>query len=144
MSLATHSKFYYGFEIDETNQYLDFNEGSGELSAELEIGLYSFTDYCAELARALNAAGGSTYTVTGNRTTRKITIAATGTFSLLVSSGSHEGTSAFATAGFTGADRSGSASYEGAASGSANSHPISAPKLCGPRRFPGIHQRIGQ
>lgn len=119
MSLTTHSKFYYDYVVSDDALYIDFSEGASELTATLDIGSYSLTDFVAELSRALNAAGALDYTVTLNRTTRKITIAASGDFELLVSTGSHEGTSAFGLAGFSGADLTGEDSYEGAAAGSA-------------------------
>lgn len=113
MSLKTHSKFYYGFEITADTQNLDFNEGAAELTATLEIGGYTFTGFVNELSRAINAAGGQTYVVAGNRSTRKITISAAGNFALLVATGSHLGTSVFSIAGFTGADVSGADTYTG-------------------------------
>jgi len=113
MSLNTHSKFYYGYEISDAALFIDFNEGAGALFAELEIGSYSLTDALTELARALNDAGTLTYTVTVDRTTQTVTIAASGAVSLLVTSGAHAGTSAFGVFGFTGADRASLASHLG-------------------------------
>lgn len=118
MSLSTHSKFYYGFEVTADAYLLDFSEGAGELTAELDVGAYSLEDFADEISRAMNEAGALTYTVSVDRATRKITISAGSNFSLLVATGSHLGTSIFEAAGFTGADRSGAASYEGAAAGS--------------------------
>lgn len=116
MSLNTHSKFYYGFEVTADAQFLDFNEGSGELSAELSIGAYSMDEFATEVARALNDAGGNTYTVTVNRTSRVFTITSSSGVSLLVSSGSHNGTSAYGLIGFTGSDRTSATSHVGNAS----------------------------
>ncbi len=113
MSLSTHSKFYYGFEVSDDELNIDFSEGSGELTAVLSIGNYTMTDFATELARALNDAGALTYTVSVNRTTRIFTIAASGTFSLLVATGSHLGTTAFGVAGFSGSDRTSAATYAG-------------------------------
>jgi hypothetical protein len=112
MSLSTFSVFYYGFTVDADNYQLDFNEGGSELTAELNFGDYSFTDYLTELKRALDAAGALTYTVTANRTTRAITVAASGTYSLLVSTGTH-GVNAFTMMGFTGSDRTATNTYTG-------------------------------
>jgi hypothetical protein len=111
--IQTYSKFYYGFEVSSDNRYVDFKEGAPELTATLNIGSYSMTEYAAELARALNAAGALDYTVTVSRVTRKFTVAASGTFQLLVTSGSHFGTSAFSKFGFTGVDRTGTNTYTG-------------------------------
>ncbi len=113
MSLSTHSKFIYGFEVDADALNIDFNEGGSELTATLSIGVYTLTQFADELARALNEAGALTYTVSVNRTTRKLTIAAGSNFALLVSSGSHLGTTVFGIAGFTGSDRTGANSYVG-------------------------------
>jgi hypothetical protein len=120
MALTTRSLFYYGFEVDSTNNALDFKEGAGsELNATLATGAYTLTTFVDEVERALNAAGALTYTVSVNRTTRIITIAASGTFSLLTTSGTRAGTSAYSLIGFSGADKTGTNTYAGgAASGS--------------------------
>lgn len=118
MALGTQSKFYYGFEIDSTNNKIDFDEGGPELTATLSIGEYSATEIALEVQNQLNAEGALTYTVTFNRTTRIFTIAATGVFSLLITSGTNNGTSAYGAIGFTGADVTGFATYSGAAAGS--------------------------
>ena len=101
MSLLTHSKFYYGYEVTPAALYLDFDEGGGELTATLEIGSYTLTEFVAEVARALNEAGANTYTVTVDRATRIITIAADSSTDLLVEAGSHLGTTAWGLLGFT-------------------------------------------
>ena len=114
--LSTHSKFYYNYEVDSSAYNLAFKEGAGpELIAELQIGSYTLTDFIDEVERAFNDTDGAalTYTVTVNRTTRIITVAATGTFSLLVATGSTLGTEAYTTMGFTGADRTAAATYNG-------------------------------
>lgn len=111
--LQTYSKFYYNYVVTDLNYILNFDEGGPELTALLNAGEYTFTDFATEIERALNDAGALTYTVTANRTSRTITVAASGTFSLLVSSGTSAGVSPFALMGFTGADRTGSATYTG-------------------------------
>jgi hypothetical protein len=117
--ISTFSGFTYGHTITVDNQYIDFNEGSGEINGQLNVGVYSLAEFVNEVARALNELGSLTYTTTLDRSTRKITISATGTFSLLITSGIFVNSSVFGLAGFTGADLSGSASYEGdSASGS--------------------------
>jgi hypothetical protein len=113
MSLTTHSKFYFGYEISDEALYIDFDEGGAELTAELDIGNYTLTDFADELARALNEAGALTYSVDVNRSTRVLTISATGNFTLRITSGSHLGTTAFGVAGFTGADVTGDNEYIG-------------------------------
>lgn len=117
--INTYSKFYYGHEIDEDNYKLDFDEGGSQLTAELNYGEYTLTEFVVELQRALNAAGALTYTCSVNRSTRIITIAASGNFTLRVATGTNSGTSVFALVGFTGSNRTGSATYAGdTASGS--------------------------
>lgn len=111
--LTTYSKFYYGYVIDDTNFSLNFNEGGPELLATLNSGEYTFTDFATEIERALNDVGALTYTVTANRTDRTITVSATGTFALLVSTGTSAGISPFSLMGFTGADRTAAATYTG-------------------------------
>jgi len=112
MTIQTKSKFYYMDSVSATTQYVDFDEGAGELTATLTSGSYSLTDFATELARAMTAAGGQTYTVSLNRSTRKITISATGNFSLLLSSGTHTASSGLVLAGFSGgSDRASTNSY---------------------------------
>ena len=114
MSLTTHSKWYYGFTIDSSNSSLDFSEGGSEIQATLRVGSYSASEIAEEVAFALNdVASSETYTVTFDRDTRVFTIAATGNFELLVSTGTRVGTSCFSTIGFTGSDRTGAATYDG-------------------------------
>jgi hypothetical protein len=136
MSLRTHSKFYYGFEVNADALYLDFDEGGSELTAELPIGSYTLAEFVDAIESALNDAGALPYTVTGNRATRVITIAATGSFTLRVSSGSHASTTAFGLAGFTGSNRTGSASYAGnAAAGTAYSTQFIAQDYIAPENY---------
>lgn len=120
MSLKTKSCWIYGHQVTQDNNLIDFKEGAGaELTAELSIGEYTFNDFLTEIARALNAEGALTYTVTANRATRVITIAASGAYTLLGSSGTHIGNDPFSLMGFAAADTSSSASHAGgSASGS--------------------------
>lgn len=112
--INTYSVFYYGYVIDSSNYSLNFKEGVGpELTTYLNPSEYTFTTFATEIQRALNDIGALTYTVTANRSTRTITVAATGTFSLLVSSGTNAGTAPFTLMGFIGADRTGAATYTG-------------------------------
>lgn len=119
LSITTKSVFYFGQTIDTTNFSLDFSEGGPELKATLNVGSFTLEELAIEITRAMNKEGNETYSSSVDRVTRKITINATGVFELLVSSGSRIGTSVYPLAGFTGADRTGSTSYEGdSASGS--------------------------
>jgi hypothetical protein len=113
MSIETYSAFIYGHTIDESNRYLDFSESAVIKQAELAVGAFSLTEFLSVLSNALNAAGSLDYTVNLDRTTRRITISATGDFDLLVDTGSNKEISVFTLAGFTGADRTGLSTYEG-------------------------------
>lgn len=114
MSLRSYSSFYYGHTIDTTNYAIDFKEGAGpELQATVSPGSYSLEDFAQAVATALNTAGALNYTASVDRVSRKITFAADGVFSLLVATGSRLANTAFTLAGFTGADRTGAATYEG-------------------------------
>lgn len=111
MALQTHSKFYFGYTVNATNTSLDFDEGGGELQASVSQGGYSYTELGAAIQNAMNEVGGQVYTVTTNRDDRTYTISASGTFDLLINSGSRSGSSVFSLAGFTGADVTGAITY---------------------------------
>lgn len=111
MSLTTHSAFYFGHRIDETNFALDFREIGGELLASLDVGEYTLEEFVTECARAMTAVGGRTYSVTVNRATRKVTVSSPFNFSLLINSGSRKGSGVWSLLGFTGADRTGTNTY---------------------------------
>lgn len=111
--INTYSLFYYIGSVDEGNFYLNFNEGSGELTAEIETGSYTPTDLAESIEAALNDEGTNTYTVVFNRSTRTFTISADANFSLLITSGSNVGSDIFSLIGFTGADLSGDDTYTG-------------------------------
>ena len=115
MTIKTYSAFTYGHTVTDDNKHINFDEGNGELLAELEIGSYTLDAYKNEVARAMNNAIGVTqvYTAMLDRNTRKITIASDSNFDLLVSSGTLVGADAFPLTGFTGADLTGASSYEG-------------------------------
>ena len=85
------SQFFYGFNITQANNKLDFNEGSGELQATLTVGQYSLETFAQECVRVMNAVGSQSYTAVVNRVTRKITISALASFTLLAGSGTRKG-----------------------------------------------------
>lgn len=116
--INTRSVFYYIESVTNENFYLDFNEGSGELSAEINSGHYTHTGLADVIAEAMNAVGTQAYTVTFNRSSRTFTISASANFSLLTTSGTHAGADIFSLIGFTGADKTGANTYTGTASGS--------------------------
>lgn len=112
------STIYYGHTITSDNNFIDFDEGVGELTAELSPGKYSLTEFQAEIKKALDNAGTLTYTVTLNRSVPAFTISSTANFDLLTTTGSHAGQSAFSLVGFSGADKTGASTYTGGQSGS--------------------------
>jgi len=85
------SSFFYGFTITQANNKLDFNEGSGELQATLNVGLYSLETFLNEVERAMNSVGTQSYTASINRATRIITISSVASFTLLAGTGSRIG-----------------------------------------------------
>lgn len=88
-------------------------------AASVPRGSYSLEEFAAVIASTLNTVGDLTYEASVDRETRKITISADGVFQLLVSSGDRIATGVWDLLGFTGADRTDEASYEGdSASGS--------------------------
>lgn len=115
MALNTRSQFFLPFIITVSNQNLNFDEGGSELTAVLAVGGYSFSELPTVIKTAFDAVGGDVYTITQDRSTRKITIASDGgTLNLLTNTGSQTGTSTWTLLGFdTGADLTGSTSYEG-------------------------------
>jgi hypothetical protein len=117
--ISTKSVFYYINGVSSDNFYLDFDEGSGELSAEVESGNYTMAELASQVEAALNSAGTQAYSVTFNRQARSFTIAAPGNFDLLITTGTHVGVDVFSLIGFTGADLTGADSYTGVAAGRA-------------------------
>lgn len=115
MALSTHSSFYFGYEITKNNNIINFKEGAGpELAAEIAVGSYTLTSILIAIKSALDAAGALTYTVSASRTTRKITIATTSTFSLLTNTGSQIGLAPWSILGFTTtADHTAASTYTG-------------------------------
>lgn len=117
MSLDTFSIFYYGFDISDDERFISFNEGSGEIIAELDVGSYTATQLAVHVQDAMNAIGSNTYFVTFNRATRTYEIESNGpNFDLLVATGT-SGQSAFPILGFTGSDRTGTNTYTGSEAG---------------------------
>lgn len=105
MAITTYSYFNYGHTINDGNKYFCFIEGAGtEKIAVLDVGSYTLTKFKDILSQALNNAGTLAYTVTVNRSTRIITITATGTFKILGSTGTRAGQQVLSLAGFHDAD----------------------------------------
>lgn len=118
MALSTFSIFYYGLTFDSTNNKIDFSEigGSSGLQAVVNTGSYTFTDTLTQIKTALDAAGTGTYSVTGDRSTRQITIAGpSGGFALLTDTGLGTGSSPWELLGFDETtDQVGLTGYQGA------------------------------
>lgn len=117
MAVSTFSIFYYGFEINSDNKFMNFDEGGGELTATLQQGSFTLDEMRTVIKTAMDAVGGDTYTISIDRSTRKITISSTGTFSLLLSSGTQIGASPFTLLGFTSTSDTASASSHTGTSG---------------------------
>jgi hypothetical protein len=115
MTIKTYSAFTYGHTITDDNKYIQIDEGSGEITAELDIGSYTLGSFVNAIASSLNNALGTSnsYSASIDRSTRKITVSADGNFDILISSGSLIGAGAFSLMGFTGADLVSASSYEG-------------------------------
>ena len=114
MTIKTRSVFYYVDGITSDNNLMNFiepNQANIELTGTLQIGTYSMSQLVIEVQRALNDAGENTYTVTFDRATRIMTIAADDDFNLLVTTGSNAGLSVWSLIGFT-SDKTGSATYD--------------------------------
>jgi hypothetical protein len=108
--IYTHSAFYYGIEINTSNNEIAFSEGGPEIIATLTSARYTLTTFATEVARAMNEVGTLNYVVTVDRTARTYTISGDSNFSLLVSTGSSV-SDAYPTIGFSGSDRTGDDSY---------------------------------
>lgn len=109
--IYTRSSFYYGHTVDQNNNVIVFNEGSGDIEATMRFGKYSLTDYSVEVARAMNSISLNSYVVAVDRATRVLTISGTSNFSFdPVAAGA--GNSAFPLMGYTVA-KTGSNSYAG-------------------------------
>jgi len=111
MAITTYSGFTYGHEINSSNDFINFNEGSGELQTQIEVGSYTLDSFLSAVLSAFNAEGSQEYTGSIDRETRKITIESIANFDLLVTTGSQSAISAFSLIGFT-SDKTGSNSYE--------------------------------
>lgn len=113
MNLKTYPVIYYGYEIDETNNKLNFDEGSGELVATINVGSYSFETLMDAIKLAMNAASTlpQVYFVTAIRSSRKVQITSTANFDLLVSTGTQAGLGPWSLLGFTNGDVTGSNAY---------------------------------
>lgn len=100
------------FVVDTSNNKIDFNEGSTELTATVASGSYTATTLAAAIKAALEDAGALTFTVTFSTTTAKFTIAASGTFALLWNTGTHKAADIHTMCGYSAlADDTSAATY---------------------------------
>ena len=105
MALATHSVFYYGHKIDDTNNLINFKEGAGaEKTAQIPIGSYTLTKFLDVVTAALNSASALDWAYTLNRTTGVVTLISSGTASLLWATGSNAASTPANLLGFVGTD----------------------------------------
>lgn len=99
--INTYSRFYYGLDIYENNSKIDFDEGSGELTATLDQGSYTPTEMATHIAEKLNDVGSFTYTCTFNRSTRILTITSSSSVEILFNSGTNAAQGAYTTLGYS-------------------------------------------
>ncbi len=103
------------YRINERDRRLDFDEGSSELTAVLDSGLYTAAQLATEIQLQLLVVG-TDLTCTYSESDHKFTIAKdSGTLNLLVKTGSNSDSSAYFALGYDkGSDKTGSLSYEAA------------------------------
>jgi hypothetical protein len=113
--IKTHSKFYFDISVTNNNRYIDLDEGSEEITATLELGEYTLTQFVTEIERAIEEVADDNYTVSVARATRIITItnADTNNFDLLFATGTNAGSSAASLMGFGASDLTGTDTYTG-------------------------------
>lgn len=70
------------YQIDSTNKRITFEEGAGNLFADLKEGNYTTSQIETEIKTKLDTSGALTYTVSIDNINNKITISATGAFGL--------------------------------------------------------------
>lgn len=114
MALDTKSVFYYGYRVtaQPQNGFLNIDEGSGEVTFQVPVGTYTLSTLVESLRNTLLTQGTLDYSVTVDRSTRKVTISATTNFDLLTNTGTNAGSSLWSLLGFdTTADLTGSNTY---------------------------------
>lgn len=120
MALKDKSLFNFGFSVNNTNQYLDFQNVSmgAQIHAIIPASYYTLATLASAIQLAMNQADPTnTYSVTVNRTLsgnlqNRITIATNGSYlSLLFSTGTFNAQSITSVINFGGADLTGSLTY---------------------------------
>lgn len=91
------------FQIDSTNNKIDFFENATNKSSTLTSGFYDASTLATEIKTRLDATSGgyNTFTVTYSSSTRKYTISAGNNFRLMFSTGTNASTSAWKVLGFS-------------------------------------------
>lgn len=101
------------YEVVEDNRRLNFDVGASELTATLDVGLYTAAGLAAEVqSRMRSATGDTSVTVTYDQSSHLFTISRTGTLNLLCGSGTSKD-KAWSLIGFENSDLTGSTSYTG-------------------------------
>lgn len=109
--INTFSKFHYGIQIDSDSNYLDFNEGTGQISAVLRNGNYTFDTLADEIEYQMNLVGTQAYSVTANRSTNKITITAASAWILMAGTGTNSANGCYTALGYNLSDTSSTVSH---------------------------------
>lgn len=112
--IDTRSIFYYGYKINSQpqNGFLNLDEGGGEITVEIPVGSYTLTTIASSLRSSLLSQATLDYSVSVDRSTRKITISASSPFDILTNTGANAGSSAWSLLGFdTTSDKTGLLSY---------------------------------
>lgn len=126
MALNDIPLFLYGFDITNSNKYLNFKNAAlgSELTATLRIGNYTCTEFLAELKRAMEVIDGvNKYTWAIDRSTEtgrsnRISVTTNGSFlTLLLGSGSNYQNTPRLLMGFDQIDYTGLLSYAGITNG---------------------------
>lgn len=118
-NLTTFSKFYYGIEVIDGYNIIDFNDGFSDKTATIPAGGYSLNGLALEIAKQMNkTAQNAGFTIEVDRDTRKYTIKTTdlSNFSLLFLTGTNSLLSIYALIGFTNVDYTGAGQYSGVSS----------------------------
>lgn len=110
--INTYSKFYYGFTVTSSNKYLDIEEPTGQITAILRVGHYTLETLCDEIQYQLNLLASVGYTVTANRTTRKITISCGSNIIILGATGTNAANGCYSLIGFNAVDTGSATSHE--------------------------------
>lgn len=122
MAQNDRALFLYGFDVDNNNKYINFKNAPGgpELTAILNIGNYSASEFASEFKRAMEVADSIyKYTAAIDRsidagTSNRLSISTTSTyFEVLFLSGTNAGNSPKDLIGFSAFNYTGSTIYSG-------------------------------